>query len=273
MGRAPMRPRAGVTDGIHWRARGEGPALVLLNGYGAAGTAWPTGWVEQLEGRHRVIAPDLRGTGWSRSVRVPFTVEDLADDVVRVLDELELDRATVLGLSMGGMVAQEVALAAADRVAGLVLVATRPPVPRFVRPRLGATLRLALPPLPGTSLTAYYRDLWSAAAAPGFVDRRPDLIDELVQQTLDRPTPQAMLRHQLGAMMAWGHAERLQRLVAPTAIVHGTADRFAPVANGRALAELIPAARYDEAEGVGHLVPLEAPERIDEALRVVAGAG
>jgi 3-oxoadipate enol-lactonase len=257
---------------VHWAARGTGPALVLLNGYGAAGTAWPLGWQRALRTRHRVITPDLRGSGRSRFSQTPFSIADLADDVVAVLDQAEVERACVLGLSMGGMVAQEVALRAPDRVVGLVLAGSRPPVPRFTRPPLRSSLQLLLPAGPGSTLADFYRRLWTSATAPGFAERHTDLIDELVAQTLDAPTSRRMLRHQVAAMMAWGHAERLAEIAVATAVVHGQVDAFSPVANGRALAELIPGATYDEVPDVGHLLPLEAPDRLDAAIATVVAA-
>ena len=85
--------------------------------------------LRELERDFRVIRIDNRGTGWSRFARTPFTMADLADDVVGVLDEAEIDRATVFGLSMGGMIAQELAIRHAEDVRRLVLVATSPPAP------------------------------------------------------------------------------------------------------------------------------------------------
>jgi 3-oxoadipate enol-lactonase len=265
-------PDAGVArEQIHWRARGSGPGLVLLNGYGAPAAAWPRAWYEHLQGRYRVVTPDLRGNGRSRFSQTPFTIADLADDVEAVLDAAELDQVGVLGLSMGGMVAQELALRAPERVAGLVLAATRPPVPYFTRPSLHSSLRLLLPSAPGSTLADFYRRLWTSAAAPGFAERNPELIDELVGQSLESPTSRRMLRRQVGAMMAWGHAERLAEVAVPTVVVHGVLDRFSPVANGRALARLIPHATYEEIEGAGHLLPLEAPDALSSAIeRVIA---
>src|SRR3712207_1314396 len=121
----PERSRRARRPQVHWRASGRGPALVLINGWNASGRAWPVAWLRELERRYRVVTPDNRGSGWSRHAETPFTIADLADDVLDVLDAEEIDRAGVLGISMGGMVAQEVALRAPDCVAALFLVATR----------------------------------------------------------------------------------------------------------------------------------------------------
>ena len=94
-----------------------------------------------------------------------------------------------------------------------------------------------------------------------------------MSQCVERPTPRAMLTNQMRALMAWGHAERLARIAAPTVVVHGERDLFSPSANAVALAELIPGARLELLADVGHLVPLEAPERLGELLLdLAAGA-
>jgi len=263
--------RARGAPQVYWRSRGQGEAtLLLVNGYSASSLAWPREWVAGLAESFRVIMPDNRGSGFSRQVETPFSIADMAADLVDVLDDAEVDRAVVMGHSMGGMIAQQLALDAPRRVAGLALVGTRPPVPRFTPPSPRVLTALMRPVLPGESLRAYLRRLWALAAAPGFAAAEPEAIEELVDQTAERPTPRAMLTAQLRAMSGWGHAERLARLGLPTAIVHGSVDRFVPPANGHALAELIAGSRLVEIEGIGHLVPQEAPELLAAELRGLA---
>ena len=102
---------------------------MLLNGWTASGLVWPAGLVAALERDHRVVRIDNRGSGWSRHAPRPYTIGDLAADARRVIDGLGLGRPTVVGLSMGGMIAQELALRWPDRVGRLVLLGTRPPNP------------------------------------------------------------------------------------------------------------------------------------------------
>lgn len=170
----PARPQ------VSWRAHGRGPALVLVNGYAASAIAWPREWLHSLERRYRVITMDNRGCGWSRFVDTPFTMADLAADVADVLDAAEEESATILDLSMGGMIAQEFAIRTPEHVAGLVLVATRPSIPRFRQPSLLVALELMRQPAHRESLEAHLRRLWSTAAASGFADRHPQVIAELM---------------------------------------------------------------------------------------------
>jgi pimeloyl-ACP methyl ester carboxylesterase len=264
--RRPAKPQ------VYWRAGGRGPALVLLNGWSASGLAWPRTWIHDLERSFRVIRVDNRGSGYSRFAQTPFTMPELADDVSAVLDEVEAGRAVVAGMSMGGMIAQEFAFRHGDRLAGLVLISTRPPAPAFAIPKQasGMMLDLLAPPRPGETLEMYFRRLWSSATGGGFAEREPDAIAELARQVADRPTPRAMMIHQLRAVNGWGHAERLTHITAPTAVVHGAEDPMLDVRNGRTLASMIPDARYLELAGVGHLPPLEAPAQL---LDVIAEVG
>jgi 3-oxoadipate enol-lactonase len=256
---------------IYWREGGRGPALVLLNGWSTSGLAWPRAWVRALERDFRVLRIDNRGSGYSRFARTPFTLSDLADDVLTVLDEVEVDRAVVAGMSMGGMIAQEFALAHQDRLAGLVVIASRPPAPAYAPPA-GSSLLLDLlaPPGRGETLESYFTRLWTMGTGVGFADREPAAIAELVAQIVARPTPRSMLIHQLRAVNGWGHAERLAQVTVPTAIVHGDGDPLIDVANGRCLAELIPGSLYFELKGVGHLPPLEAPNQLLDVIADVA---
>jgi pimeloyl-ACP methyl ester carboxylesterase len=251
---------------VHWHDGGSGPPLLLLNGWTASGLAWPAAFVASLERTFRVVRVDNRGTGWSRASAVPFTIADLADDVAAVLDALELPRATVLGLSMGGMIAQELAMRHRARVERLFLVATRPPAPSQVPPAPGlARTTMARPSGP---IDAHLRALWAAFCAPGFADAHPEMLDELVHQLVTRVTPRFGVAAQARAMAGWHGANRLARIDVETTVVHGDADELMPVGNGMRLAQLIPKARYVELAGVGHLVPLEAPEVL---LDVVGG--
>lgn len=248
---------------VYWRESGQGPPLVLLNGWSASGLAWPGDWRRSLERHVRLLRIDNRGSGYSKFVPTPFTVGDMADDVAAVLDETGYEKATVAGMSMGGMIAQEFALRHPDRLAGLVLISTRPPAPAYETPK-GTSGRMDMlePPARREKLDDYFTRLWSSATGTGFAEREPELIAELVKQIVSRPTSRQMLLQQLRAVTGWGHAERLRRIRTPTVVVHGTEDRLIDPINGRRLAALIHGATLVELAGVGHLPPLEAPDAL-----------
>jgi pimeloyl-ACP methyl ester carboxylesterase len=243
---------------VNWHEGGSGPALVLLNGWTASGLVWPTTWVSALEKRFRVIRIDNRGTGWSRSAPAPYTLADLADDALDVLRACGVDQAVVLGNSMGGMIAQELALRHPERVSRLVLVSTAPPIPAQIAPDPAPFMAALAPPAPGQDLRLHFKALWSEYAAPSFSAAHPEVFDEIAEQVVRRVTPRPRVVDQLRAVRAWRGSDRLRRLDVPTVVVHGDQDPLMPVGNGMRLARLIAGAEYVELEGAGHLLTHEA---------------
>jgi pimeloyl-ACP methyl ester carboxylesterase len=244
---------------VNWHEGGTGPALLLLNGWTASGLVWPAKWIADLERSFRVIRIDNRGTGWSRSAPAPFTVADMADDARDVLRACGVERATVLGLSMGGMIAQELALRHPSYVERLVLVATMPPMPAQIRPDPAPFLAGLGGPKQGQDLHGYIAELWGGFGGPDFVTDQADALEEIVATTVRRVTPRQLMIAQARAIGCWRGSARLSRVSCPTIVVHGTSDAVIPVGNGMRLARLIPDARYVELPGVGHLVPQQAP--------------
>ena len=107
---APGKHTASGEVNIHYKDKGTGPPLLILNGWTASGLIWPDEWLQALEPHYRLLRVCNRGTGWSDHVTDPFTVADMVADAVAVLDAEGIDRAHVFGLSMGGMITQQLAL-------------------------------------------------------------------------------------------------------------------------------------------------------------------
>ena len=262
---APQRPTYGRdVPKVFWHAGGRPlgpdiPVILLLNGWSASGLAWPTELLERLERTFHVIRIDNRGTGYSRTAPAPFSMSDLADDSAAVLDYLGVASATVLGLSMGGMIAQELAVRHPSVVEQLVLCSTRPPSPAQFSPAHSLlTVLLAVPPA-GPGRRQQVMRMLAPLFGPGFAESNPALLLELMDQTRARRTPRHGVLHQMRAIAGWHGSHRLAAITAPTTVVHGDADPLIPVGNGMRLAQLIPCARYVELPGVGHIVPVEAP--------------
>jgi 3-oxoadipate enol-lactonase len=253
---------------VHWHDGGSGPALLLLNGWSASGLVWPESWLAGLEERYRVIRIDNRGTGWSRSAPYPFTIADMADDARDVLRACRIDRAVVLGLSMGGMIAQELAIRHAGLVEKLVLAATRPPAPTYVPP--GAdTFRLILGhPPQNMTMPEFLAATWAQTTGDGFATDNPAVMAEIADQINERITPRSGVFNQARAIVGWHGVQRLSRISTPTTVVHGERDPLIPVENGKRLEKLISHATYTQLAGVGHLVAHEAGDALLEALSV-----
>jgi len=193
----------------------------------------------------------------------------MARDAVAVLDAEGIDTAHVFGLSMGGMIAQTIALEHQERVRRLVLAATAPPAPENVPPAPEVLAQLLAPRDPGLPPGHYMGAIWGAICAPDFPRRRPDVIEALVAGVVAKPTPLEVIMLQLQAIVGFAGPERLASIATTTLVLHGTEDPLLPVENGRRLGKLVPDARYEELDGVGHLVPWESPERTAELMREV----
>jgi pimeloyl-ACP methyl ester carboxylesterase len=242
------------------------PAVLLIGGMGASMDWWEEEFCQRLAAGGRfVIRYDHRDTG--QSVSYPagapgYTGADLAADAVGVLDAFGRRSAHLAGVSMGGALAQQVALAHPDRVDSLVLISTSPAVP------CGSEL----PPM-SDELRAYYTtevphpDWTERAAVIDYLvdyERRlegAEYFDEahvraLVARIADRTTDMAasMMNH---ALIEEGELARgrLDEITAPTLVIHGTADPLFPYGHGEALAREIPHAELLPLEGVGHQVP------------------
>jgi 3-oxoadipate enol-lactonase len=232
---------------------GAGPPVLLIMGLGMNATGW---WrtIPALEG-FRVIAFDNRGVGRSERVPGPYTAAEMADDAISVLDEAGVDAAHVYGISLGGMIAQEVALRHPDRVRALVLGATTAGGANLVPAdeAVNAFVRLR------AQMTAEHA-VW--ASVPINYARRTRLeggarIAEDIEQRLRFPVEPEFYSAQLAA--AHGHDACVQDIRAPTLVVHGAEDVLIPPANGARLAEVIPGAELAQWPGAAHLYFTDEP--------------
>jgi 3-oxoadipate enol-lactonase len=239
---------------IAYELRGEGPPLLLVHGLGYARWGWEP-VVDGLARRFRVCLFDNRGIGESDVPHGPYTARAMAEDAVAVLDAAGVDRAHVLGTSLGGMIAQEVALGWPDRVEKLVLVCTTAGVQGFPMPEQTVRLFASSASLP---FEEALRKFVENALAP---DADPALVELLVQRRLANPFDMNGWRSQAGAGMGFDSLDRLGEIRTPTLAIHGTADAVIDWRNSELLAQRIPDARVELVEGGGHLFMWEQPER------------
>jgi 3-oxoadipate enol-lactonase len=234
------------------------PWLVLIQGMGLDRAAWQP--VRRKLGRHfRLVLVDNRGSGRSDLPAGPFAVADMAADVVAVLDQAGIARAHVLGVSLGGMVAQELAVSHPERVDGLVLVSTSPGWP-FAFPMPAATAGLLLTTGHPPGADALRRHAENALSADT-VERDPDLVSQLVELYQSRPADPRAAAAQAAAGASYVSRLRQRRIRARTLILHGTADTVVDPRNARLLARRIRGARLVELPGLGHLLCWQDPAR------------
>jgi 3-oxoadipate enol-lactonase len=263
MGDTARMTRIGDLD-LAYYVRGQGFPVLMIQGLGGRAADWgsvPAALATDFE----VITVDNRGTGRSAKPDEPYTLEQMADEAVGVLDVLGHAQAHVVGLSMGGMIAQLVALRHPRRVTRLVLIATTPGGPHTTPPT-DAALAALMPDLtqpPAEIIRASVQ----AITAPGFADAHPDVVRQAVDTALAAPTPQHVFLRQMQAIMSSDRYDRLAEISLPTLVIHGDVDPLVPHANGETLAGRIPGARLRTMRNCGHLVMWEQPTELSAALR------
>jgi len=265
-GNAPAR--VGRAE-LHWESAGNGEPLLLIAGLAlGAGSWWRT--VPVLAERFRVLTYDHRGVGRSPSKTHPHSTARMAEDAVAVLDAAGVDAAHVYGFSLGGMVAQQMALRASERVRSLVIGATHPGGRRAV--------------VPATDVLSFFRrrptlphEEAAWASVPfnyGTRSRREhvDRIAEDIARRVSAPFPAAAYRAQLAAGSMHDCSPRLRQIAARTLVVHGREDRMIPVQNAELLANGIPRAQLRIVEHAGHQYTTDEPT-IDHEIRDFLAAG
>jgi len=240
--------------GIHWDEQGEGPPVLMIMGLGAASALW---WRTRpvLAAHYRTIAFDNRGVGRSDCPPGPYSIPVMASDAAAVLDAAGVARAHVLGLSMGGMIAQEFALQYPARVLSLILGCTAAGGPNAVRAEAAATQTLKM----RATLT---REEAEQAFLPFLYDDhtpRERVEEDLVKRRPWYATPEGYTA-QLQAIILWQADDRLPQITAPTLVIHGKNDRLVPPGNGERIAFRIPGAELVLLPDANHMFTTDQPE-------------
>jgi pimeloyl-ACP methyl ester carboxylesterase len=218
----------------------------------------------RLARRFQVITIDNRGIGASDTPPGHYATRMMADDVLAVLDHAGIRQASLVGTSLGGMIAQELALAHPERVDKLVLVATIPGGPRSCPIPMGTTYLFAWAPF--MTSKAKLREFVQTTLGPTTLRRRPRVARRLAARKLAHPQSESAWRAQTAAGMLFNPLGRQRRITQPTLIVQGTADQVVAPGNADVLAGLLPNARVQRFEGAGHLLYWEQPKRFVRAV-------
>ncbi len=247
---------------LSYERAGSGPPLLLIQGMGGTYSHWGDEFLGALREHFEVVVYDHRGVGDSGRVRTPFTIVDLANDAGRLLDALGIQRVHVFGFSMGGMVAQELALADQHRVATLTLASTSCGGPESRPARRGTLDRLADPNMSGDRERAMQL-AWEINVSAVFAENA-EVRKRFLEVGRHRRLKLTVLGAQVQAIAGHDTSSRLGSLRMPTLVIHGTADRMIPFENGQMIARLIEGARLTLLDGAGHMFFWEIPERAAE---------
>lgn len=251
-------PHIQSDDGARIQYRVTGPTgaepLVLIMGLGWDMTGWDL-LLPHIKS-FRVLRLDNRGTGKSDKPERPYSIQQMALDVVRCMNAAHIDSAHIYGASLGSMIAQELALGLPHRVRSLILGCPSPGVISF--PGSPGILRVLLSREEMTAEEAF------RAATPYLYGRslteRPEAIEEVMRRRMATGADPGAVRRQLEAVLHWSSLRRLRHLRVPTLVIHGDRDRLIPIANGRLIAALVPGAHLHVLKGAGHVYATDAPE-------------
>lgn len=250
---------------LYYDRNGQGAPILLIQGLSGTHRSWGPEFLQALQPGFDVIAYDHRGIGLSGASEGQFSIVDLAEDAAGLLDALEIEQAHVVGVSMGGMVAQELALRHPGRVHTLTLGCTYcgGPDGRITDPAVFQRLVAAWASRDRDRVLRASFDINVSAAYAA----QPGTYEAFAAAATAVPANLSVIFEQARATSSHDTSERLGALTMPTLVVHGDQDQMLAVGNGRQIAALIPGARLEVLEGVGHLFWLEQPEHSAQLIR------
>ncbi len=264
--------KSGAT--IHYKVVGEGPPLLLIMGFGVDHTGWML-QVPWLSRSHQCVLVDNRGIGQSEAPPGPYSMTQMVDDSLAVLDACGIDQAHVLGLSMGGMIALNLALNHPERVNKLILACTTAHLGAFgeetiatVGQRVGLNLNVDDPnDLADVDMEAVAQELISLSFSEQMLQENRALIDNmLVQARQWMPTPQ-ILHAQHAAIQGHNVSERLGAIQKETLVMTAERDQLVPASHGEYLAAHIPGAQFLPFDGAGHAINMECAQAFNQAVQ------
>ena len=247
---------------IYYETNGAGEPLLLIAGLGAPQRAWRR-ILPLLARKHQIITFDNRGTGETVfSEDEPFSIPKMTTDAKAVLDTENIKSAHVLGMSMGGMIAQEFALNFPETTRSLILAVTTCGGARGVHAKPEVFFALQ-----GRAFSSPEEAFW--AMAPYIYDAntpRELLEEDFASRDGKITSPQNIMR-QMQAIISWqGSFDRLKQITAPTLVLHGVNDQLIPCANAKILADAIPNTKLIELENASHIFTTDQTEKSAEAV-------
>lgn len=259
-------PRVRVEDiEMSYSIEGEGEPVVLIGGFTMVKESWEL-QVAELAKHFRTLAFDNRGVGETTVPGEPFTIAQMAADTVGLMDALELDAARVFGVSMGGLIAQVLALDYPGRVRKVALGCTTHGGRHAVQPQKEVLELLAKASDPTIAAREAIRLRLPIVFSERFLREEPGRIEEFVRLSLRHsPTPEGAAG-QMGALSVFNVKRRLGEVRCPVLVITGSEDRMMPPENSRLIAEAIPGARHYVVEGAGHSFFLERPDEVNGVL-------
>lgn len=266
-------PEVRVNDiEMFYEVHGEGFPLMMIQGLGGNVDWWDPRWIQALSEKFKIIAFDNRGAGRTDISGKEYSIKLFADDTAGLMDALGIARANVLGISMGGMIAQEIVLNYPEKVKKVILCSTHCGFAKSVLPS-DEVLGMLTADVSALALSA--EEVVRMATIPllfteEFVKNNADLKELVVRQILKAQISNKAYVRQTNAIMEFDTYDRLSQIKTPTLILRGKQDILAPPENGSILEKAIPGARLVTFENSAHGLIEETEEVLDTILEFLA---
>ncbi len=257
-------PKVQVNDlNLYYEIHGEGEPLLLIHGLAGRGTGFGL-QLPALSQKFRAVIFDNRGVGETDQPDEPYTIAQMADDAAGLLDALDIPTAHVFGISMGGMIAQELVLRHPQRVRNLALGCTHCGIRNCVPSPAWVTEIFKT--LPGKPREQVVRECIPINYSQHTRETRPDLIESLIPLMVDNRQRLYAYQRQLNAVYGFDAFDRLPLIRAKTLVLTGDEDVLIPPGNSTMIAERIPNARLVELPQAGHLFFIEQADQVNRLL-------
>jgi len=248
---------------LAYELRGSGSPLVMIHGAQGDQTMF-TDLAGRFADKFHVLTFDQRGSGLSEKPHTAYSIALLADDTAALMDHVEFSAAHVIGVSMGGTIAQELVLRHPAKVRSLILGCTTPGGPKAIR--IGGSAFAAAYSTQAMSAEERGRALAEAAFTKGYIEHHPEIIPAMIEARRQRPLDPVALKGRMNAVLTHDAYERLPQITCPTLVITGKDDALVAWQNSQLLAERIPGARLVLLEPAGHCFWLEQPQQSRDAM-------
>jgi len=263
-------PKVKVNDiQMFYEVHGEGFPLIMIMGLTGNTNWWDPRWIETLSEKFKIIAFDNRGAGRTDISDREYSIKLFADDTAGLMDALGISRANVLGLSMGGMIAQELVLNYPEKVKKLVLCATHCGGAKSVQAS-EEVLGILTADKRGMSAEEVARMTIPLLFTEDFIKNTPGVEELVIEQITKNPISNEAFMRQMSAIMNFDAYDRLSQIKTPTLILHGKQDILVPPENGSILEKAIPGSRLVSFENSAHGLMEETEEVLDTILEFLA---
>ena len=246
---------------IYLEVQGEGFPILLIMGLSANLDWWDIRLIKALSREFKLITFDNRGAGRTGTSDKECTIKLFADDTAGLMDALRIDKAHVIGFSMGGMIAQELVLNYPQKVEKLVLCSTNCGSANSIQPSQ-KVLEMLTADITGLSPEEVARMTLPFLLTTNFIEENSDLVELVTQRLIKHPISRESYMHQLKAIMGFDTFDRLHQIKIPTLILQGREDVLVASANGSVLAKAIPDAKLVYFENSAHMLAEDIGEVI-----------